>query len=54
MTTRERWLIREPGATIAPIEARKPWQSGGSESCDGTFRRGCLDAEPNVSPMRMV
>ena len=38
------------------IEPGKPWQNGSNESCNGTFRRECLDAElfHSLSEARVV
>ena len=33
------------GIRLANIEPGKPWQNGSNESFNGTFRKGCLNAE---------
>jgi len=38
-------FFAEQGITPSRITPGKPWQNGSNESFNGTFRRGCLDAE---------
>jgi len=38
-------LLREQQIDHLTIDPGKPWQNGSNESFNGTFRRGCLNAE---------
>ncbi len=38
-------FLDEQGIKPSRMTPGKPWQNGSNESCHGTFRRKCLDAE---------